>query len=637
MKTLPAPGRDVATSVPPSASDVRRAYGRPRPVPRTVGCRRFGTWTNSSNTASSWSAGIPRPVSRTSNRTTSPSAAARSTTSPSSVNFTAFVSRLRSTRDSSRRSVTSVSPGSAATRSDTPDRTSGRVVPRSSSSSPEVDERGLDVVVAGLGAREVEQLVDEREQRRRALAQEPDLLRLVGVEVGVREERGEADDRVHGRAQLVADVPQEAGLRLVGGGELAPALVELGVQRDDAGVGLLGSAESWSYIARTPRFVSSSSSLKRRSSSCWCVSSSSVRTSSAFCTRTSSLASATCAAAVDRRTPARVASSVRAVAGRALVSSTRVPVGSTCRPGRAVGRPGRRRRSSRPRRGTASPPRSRRAAWPAEPGQDAHDDVGRAGADRGPPDLDSAVATRTWSCVSRPSSRQISRPARRSASTSESERSWVMRRVVLTRPPGDRQHRHAGVVAAHGVVAEQDARDDERGPDGEARIVGERPPGRQSVAVQHDDVARLDGVRRLAQRPAARPGDAGVAHETARPRAVDRPGDVAEPGAAQHAVRRPDDRDGRAPGAAEGAVHALRGARPGCREARRGRPAPRPRRPPRRAVRGRARRRRGDSARRRRGAPRGRRRTRPARSWGGSRPWGPRGRWSRRARRTSPR
>ena len=62
----------------------------------------------------------------------------------------------------------------------------------------DVDRCRLDVLVPCLGPCEVEQLVDELEQRPGALSQVGGLLRLLGVEVRVREQRREAEDRVHG-------------------------------------------------------------------------------------------------------------------------------------------------------------------------------------------------------------------------------------------------------------------------------------------------------------------------------------------------------------------------------------------------------------------------------------------------------
>ena len=49
----------------------------------------------------------------------------------------------------------------------------------------------------------------------------------------------QAEDRVHRRAELVGHVREEARLQLVGAAEMIRLLVELGVERDDAAVGVL--------------------------------------------------------------------------------------------------------------------------------------------------------------------------------------------------------------------------------------------------------------------------------------------------------------------------------------------------------------------------------------------------------------
>ncbi len=487
-------------------------------------------------------------------------------------------------------------------------------------------------------ARAVEQLVDEREQRRRALAQEPDLLRLVGVEVGVREERGEADDRVHGRAQLVADVPQEAGLRLVGGGELAPALVELGVQRDDAGVGLLElrrelvvhredpAVRLLQLLVEAPQLVLLVRQLVERPHEL---------------------------GVLHAHLVARVGD-VRGGGGPAHAREGRLVRAR----GRGQGLGEQHARARRVDLQAGDEPSGGRDAAVArvaldeerrprhdlgaqrglrEPGQDAHDDVGRAGADRGPPDLGQR---------------------RRDA--------HLVLRVEAQQPadlaPGPAQREHVGVRAELGdeeggahAASRGSAAPPRRSRRGARRGRGAGRPRRREGTGRRGPHSRRattgPSVRRCAarrRRPARRGTSsraaAGRASRRCRGGSRDRATACRGPSrrccrARRSAARRPTPGRPRRPrpGCRRGRRARARGARPGCREARRGRPAPRPRRPPRRAVRGRARRRRGDSARRRRGAPRGRRRTRPARSWGGSRPWGPRGRWSRRARRTSPR
>ena len=103
----------------------------------------------------------------------------------------------------------------------------------------EVHLREGHLLVPRLRAGQVEQLVDEAQERVGAVLEEADLARLLDVERRAGQKRGEPEDRVHRRAQLVADVAQEPRLGLAGRGELPPALVQLRVERDDPRVGLL--------------------------------------------------------------------------------------------------------------------------------------------------------------------------------------------------------------------------------------------------------------------------------------------------------------------------------------------------------------------------------------------------------------
>jgi hypothetical protein len=80
---------------------------------------------------------------------------------------------------------------------------------------PERERLGLEVDLARLDLREVEDVVDDREQR---VAARPDRLgevALLRVELGLEQEPAHADDRVHRRPDLVAHRRQERALRLV--------------------------------------------------------------------------------------------------------------------------------------------------------------------------------------------------------------------------------------------------------------------------------------------------------------------------------------------------------------------------------------------------------------------------------------
>jgi hypothetical protein len=101
---------------------------------------------------------------------------------------------------------------------------------------------------AGLDLREVEQVVDERQQRLGAGLDRLGGVALVGGEVGVQQQAGHPDDAVHRGPDLVADVREQLGLepaklqRLLvqarvrgGGGGLLG--VEAGVGQCDRGLG----------------------------------------------------------------------------------------------------------------------------------------------------------------------------------------------------------------------------------------------------------------------------------------------------------------------------------------------------------------------------------------------------------------
>src|SRR5581483_12333017 len=66
----------------------------------------------------------------------------------------------------------------------------------------------------GVNLRQVENVVDKAEERLARVVDGSDELALPLVEVGLAEETAESDDRVEGRAKLVAHRGQKLGLRL---------------------------------------------------------------------------------------------------------------------------------------------------------------------------------------------------------------------------------------------------------------------------------------------------------------------------------------------------------------------------------------------------------------------------------------
>jgi hypothetical protein len=75
----------------------------------------------------------------------------------------------------------------------------------------------LELHAPGLDLREVEDVVDDRQQRLARFVDQRRQLALVGVEPGVEQQPAHADDAVHRRADLVAHRRQERALGLVGG------------------------------------------------------------------------------------------------------------------------------------------------------------------------------------------------------------------------------------------------------------------------------------------------------------------------------------------------------------------------------------------------------------------------------------
>ena len=80
----------------------------------------------------------------------------------------------------------------------------------------ELEVGGLEVELAGLDLGEIEDVVDDRQQRGAGVVDLADVVALLGVERRLEGEVRQADDGVHRRADLVAHVRQELGLHLGG-------------------------------------------------------------------------------------------------------------------------------------------------------------------------------------------------------------------------------------------------------------------------------------------------------------------------------------------------------------------------------------------------------------------------------------
>src|SRR5664279_4181716 len=174
---------------------------------------------------------MPTPVSTTAISTACSSRRARSVTlPPAGVNLTAFESRLM---------TICLTFLTSATQSPTPSSTS------SESASPcrlvrerravveqhrQVDAGEVELHAAGLDLRQVEDVVDQREQVVARGVDVEQVLELLVVDLAehlLAQHLREADDRVERRAQLVRHVGEELRLMLVGELELAALRLDL--------------------------------------------------------------------------------------------------------------------------------------------------------------------------------------------------------------------------------------------------------------------------------------------------------------------------------------------------------------------------------------------------------------------------
>ena len=80
----------------------------------------------------------------------------------------------------------------------------------------QIDRLDDEIEMAGLDLREIEDLVDERDQRAARTADRLDVARILGIERGLAQEVGHAEDAADRGADLVAHRRQEARFGLVG-------------------------------------------------------------------------------------------------------------------------------------------------------------------------------------------------------------------------------------------------------------------------------------------------------------------------------------------------------------------------------------------------------------------------------------
>ena len=103
-----------------------------------------------------------------------------------------------------------------------------------------LNSAGRTTRLARFDLGEIEQVVDQLRELFRRFADVEDLRRRLASEplAVVEHQVRQPEDRVHRRAELVGHVREEARLQLVGAAEMIRLLIELGVERDDAAVGV---------------------------------------------------------------------------------------------------------------------------------------------------------------------------------------------------------------------------------------------------------------------------------------------------------------------------------------------------------------------------------------------------------------
>ncbi len=236
VKVEPTPGSLSTSTSPPMSVASRREMARPSPVPPKRRVVELSAWLNSVNSRAMPAASMPMPESRTARRSRGGPAAsacivASIRTKPLAVNFSALPTRFsriwwtRRPSPSRRLRYVGVGPGHQleplVARQRAQQR--GHVV-----HGPAWREgHGVDAHPAGLELGEIEDVVDDGEQRLTRSARGVEVLALSRLEPGLIEQRHHPDHAVHRRADLVAHRRQEAALGRRGLFRLAPGVLQL--------------------------------------------------------------------------------------------------------------------------------------------------------------------------------------------------------------------------------------------------------------------------------------------------------------------------------------------------------------------------------------------------------------------------
>ena len=172
MKVEPCPGALATVMSPPIMRQRRRLIARPSPVPPYLRVVEASAWVNSSNSFAICSGVIPMPVSEIAMVTQSrPPSSGRRLTSirimPRSVNLLALLARLSSawrSRVGSAR-IAPTSAGHSTTTWLPFFAASGRIVATTSSTrGPTATDSSVELQLARLDLREIEDVVDQGEQ-----------------------------------------------------------------------------------------------------------------------------------------------------------------------------------------------------------------------------------------------------------------------------------------------------------------------------------------------------------------------------------------------------------------------------------------------------------------------------------------
>src|SRR5512147_1405338 len=142
---------------------------------------------------------------------------------------------------------------------------------------------------------------------------------------------------------------------------------------------------------------------------------------------------------------------------------------------------------------------------------------------------ETAVATRVWSCTSKPSKPLICRALCRAATTSRSSVIWINRmRLSILRAPRDH---HRDIIPATGKVAIKYRRDDTRVLFHQTRVSLQMPIRGQTVGMQNNERITRTRIDELLDTAHAMADDAIVRHRFSRDLSVNEcPGNISDSG-----------------------------------------------------------------------------------------------------------